>query len=90
MRASILGRAILIVLPSILSGCDAFFPRYAAEVGYYQGGETKWDLWGDFSNLDECRDAAISRYNFYAATNRAHAWSCLLKNGKGGFTSRHR
>lgn len=66
--------------------------RYAAEVGYYRGTEVAWDLWGDFSSLDGCRQEAIARYNFYAVEQRGrgHSWSCLLKNGKGGYTSRHR
>lgn len=65
--------------------------RYAAEVGYYRGSDIEWDLWGDFSSLDDCRSAAVFRYNFYVEqNNRAYAWSCLLKNSKGGYESRHR
>jgi hypothetical protein len=75
-----------------LAGCDWFSPsRYAAEVGYYAGREVAWDLWGDFDDLDTCRSAAIARFNYYAAqNNRGYTWSCLLKNGKGGYVSRHR
>lgn len=74
-----------------IPGCDGWTKRYAAEVGYYQGTEVAWDLWGDYTSLDECRDAAISRYNFYVSQNqRGYTWSCLEKNGKGGYASRHR
>lgn len=75
-----------------MTGCDALVAeRYSAEVGYYQGESVGWDLWGDFESLDECRSAAIARYNHYVAQNRrGYSWSCLLKNGKGSFTSRHR
>jgi hypothetical protein len=73
-----------------LAGCDYLSQKYAAEVGYYHGGEVAWDLWGDFKSLDECRDAAIARYNFYVSEKRGYSWSCLLKNGNGGYTSRHR
>lgn len=65
--------------------------RYAAEVGYYRGTDIAWDLWGDFKSLDDCRSAAIFRYNFYVEQNdRAYTWSCLLKNARGGYESRHR
>jgi hypothetical protein len=80
----------LLALP--LAGCDLASPeRYAAEVGYYHGEQIAWDLWGDFPSLDECRNAAIARFNVYAADNsRGYTWSCLLKNRKGGYASRHR
>lgn len=72
-----------------MPGCAS--SRYAAEVGYYQGDSISWDLWGDYASLEECRSAAIGRYNFYFAQNqRAYTWSCLEKNGKGGYASRHR
>lgn len=65
--------------------------HYAAEVGYYRGQTVAWDLWGDFTDLDECRSAAINRYNFYSGDNqRGYTWSCLEKDGKGGYTTRHR
>lgn len=65
--------------------------HYVAEVGYYQGDQVAWDLWGDFTDLDECRNAAIGRYNYYYVQNqRAYTWSCLEKNGKGGYSTRHR
>lgn len=64
--------------------------RYAAEVGYYHGGEVKWDLWGDYKSLDECRDEAMDRFNIYADQKRGYSWSCLLKNADGGYESRHR
>ena len=75
-----------------LSGCGWFqTKRYAAEVGYYAGYEVAWDLWGDYESLDECREAAIARYNDYVAKrSRAYSWSCLLKDGKGGFVERYR
>lgn len=71
-----------------LAGCGE---NYAAEVGYRAGTETRWDIWGDFTSLEECQNAAIARYNFYFADNRrAVSWSCLKKNGSGGYASRHR
>lgn len=73
----------------LLSGCS-FGEEYAAEVGYYSGGEIAWEIWGDFGSLDECRTAAIDRYNFYFSENRAYSWACLLKDGDGGYESRHR
>lgn len=76
-----------------LAACDVFGQsRYAAEVGYYRGEEVAWDLWGDFTTLDECKSQAIARYNFYAVQQhgRGHSWSCLLKNANGGYESRHR
>jgi hypothetical protein len=80
------------LLALFLAACDQIAPeRYAAEVGYYHGNEIAWDLWGDYLTLDECRNAAIARFNVYAAqNNRGYSWSCLLKNGKGGYASRHR
>jgi hypothetical protein len=81
----------LILALMYFSGWGFFAKHYAAEVGYYQGKEIAWDLWGDFTSLDECRNEAIGRYNLYYAQNqRAYTWSCLEKNGKGGYTSRHR
>ncbi len=75
----------------LLAGCDWLWPeRYAAEVGYYARGQVAWELWGDFATLEECRNAAIAVYDAHAIANRAHTWSCLLKNGDGGYTSRHR
>ncbi len=71
-----------------LSGCIG--SKYAAEVGYKSGGETKWDIWGSYSSLDDCRNAAIARYNQYFQENRAVSWACLKKNGEGGYKSRHR
>jgi len=74
-----------------MPSCDFWRKHYAAEVGYYQGTEVAWDLWGDYTTLDECRDAAISRYNFYYAQNRReYTWSCLEKNGNGGYANRSR
>lgn len=68
----------------------AWSERYAAEVGHHHDGQVKWEIWGDFATLGECRSAAIAAYNNHVAKRRAHSWSCLLKNGKGGYTSRHR
>lgn len=75
----------LLVCLMFLVGCD-FGPtkRYAAEVGYYHGGDLRLDLWGDFLTLEECRDAAIGRINIYFAQQRAQSWSRLLKNVKSG------
>lgn len=81
-------RILLVVAVVALVGCD----RYAAEVGYKAGEETKWSIWGDFDSLDRCREAAIAQYNQYSSqgTGRAVSWACLLKNSSGGYESRHR
>lgn len=81
-------RVLLVVATVALAGCD----RYAAEVGYKAGEETKWNIWGDFDSLDGCRDAAIAQFNYYNSqgTGRAVSWACLLKSSDGGYESRHR
>jgi hypothetical protein len=81
-------RLLLVLAVLALVGCD----RYAAEVGYKAGEETKWNIWGDFDSLDRCREAAIAQYNQYNSqgTGRAVSWACLLKNSSGGYESRHR
>jgi hypothetical protein len=78
-----------------LAGCDnlpSIGGRYAAEVGYYQGEKQAWDIWGEFGSLDECRAAAIARFNSYNAQSpgRAFSWACLKKNRDGSYESRHR
>src|SRR5215207_3575409 len=82
-------RLTLTALTFTLAGCDSFGEKYAAEVGYRAGGEIKWEIWGDYASLDECRNAAIPRYNHYWADNRrATSWACLKKNRSGGYESR--
>lgn len=73
-----------------LVGCIS--DEYAAEVGYRKGDSVVWDVWGDFDSLDECRKAAIFRYNVlnFDSPGRATSWACLLKDRNGGFESRHR
>ena len=56
-------RLTLTALTFTLGGCDSFGEKYAAEVGYRAGEEIKWEIWGDYASLDECRNAAIARYN---------------------------
>jgi hypothetical protein len=72
----------------LLLGCS----RYDAEVGYYQDESKKWDIWGDFSSLEECKGAAIARFNYYNRDQdgRAFSWACLKKNMSGDYESRHR
>lgn len=72
----------------ILSGCS----RYDAEVGYYKDGEERFDVWGNFSSLDECKDAAIYRYHSYNYNKEgsAFSWACLKKNRSGGYEKRLR
>lgn len=86
--------AVIVLLSAAIFGfpfsCGDIFDRYAAEVGHYDGSEIKWESWGDFSSLDDCRAAAIGLYNRYYRDGRAYTWSCLLKNGNGGYVSRHR
>ena len=84
-KRRLLLRLTVLVVVFLLLGCS----RYDAEVGYYEGESEKWDIWGDFSSLEECRDAAIARYNYYYRQGRAFTWSCLKKNN-GGYESRHR
>jgi hypothetical protein len=82
-------RIILVsIIVVLLVGCS----RYDAEVGYYEGGSEKWETWGDFRSLDECRDAAIARFDRYnqVRDGRAFSWSCLKKGTDGGYESRHR
>jgi hypothetical protein len=79
---------VVLVARLFLSGCIG--EKYAAEVGYFQDGETKFKVWGDFTSLEDYRAAATARYNFYFKENHAQSWSCLKKNGKGGYASRHR
>jgi hypothetical protein len=76
----------------LVSGCGPLGSTYAAEVGHYEGNEVKWAVWGDFASLDECRDAAISRFNSYnqVSPGRATSWACLKKSRNGGYESRHR
>jgi hypothetical protein len=80
---------------------DGLSPRYAAEVGFCRETSREppgrcedepydWDVWGDFHTLNECQSIATSKYNEYWKLGRAYSWACLLKNGKGGYTSRHR
>lgn len=85
VRAALLLTAVAALM---LTGCD----KYAAEVGYKAGEETKWNIWGDFDSLDRCRDAAIAQYNDYNSqgAGRAVSWACLLKSSDGGYASRHR
>ncbi|MTH62551.1 hypothetical protein [Paracoccus litorisediminis] len=80
---------LFLLIPLLLSAC-IFDDRYAAEVGYFEGEDIRWEVWGDFETLEDCQDAAITRYNFYAADKRAQSWSCLKKNSDGGYESRHR
>ena len=90
MHNTLRARTFLLVMMGLLtlSGCD----RYAAEVGYKAGEETKWNIWGDFDSLDRCREAAIAQYNHYNSqgSGRAVSWACLLKSGDDGYESRHR
>jgi hypothetical protein len=88
-----MGRASKIIVVGFcltLAGCGDGAKRYAAEVGYHRGNEIAWEIWGDFTSLVECRDAAIARYNYFASEQKAYSWSCLLKNDSGGYASRHR
>jgi uncharacterized protein YceK len=74
---------------ALLAGCSSPFDKYAAEVGYYQGTETRWEIWGEM-DLEACKAAAIARYNFYFADRRAVSWACLKLGRDGSYLSRHR
>jgi hypothetical protein len=84
----------VVVLCTVLAGCDglSFGSTYAAEVGYYEGSEVKWEVWGDFGSLDACRSAAIARFNQHnqQSSGKATSWACLKKSGDGGYEGRHR
>lgn len=85
--------AILAAL--VLTGCDGvpfFGSRYAYEVGYYEAGKERWEIEGDFGNLDECKSSAMAVYNLHAAQRPGSviSWACLKKNSDGGYESRHR
>lgn len=81
-----------LLLVSII--CSSFLgcSKYDAEVGYYEDDSKRWDIWGDFSSLEECSGAAIARYNYYnrEQPGRAFSWACLKKNMNGDYKSRHR
>ncbi len=83
--------ASLLVLMPLIVGC-VFGSKYAVEIGYYEGGTEQWNIYGDYSSLDECRDAAIAQFNNVNSRNpgRAFSWACLKKNSDGGYESRHR
>jgi hypothetical protein len=87
---------LVAIVVAVLYACDQPIPfvgaKYAAEVGYHRGTEQQWDVWGDFDSLDDCRDAAVSRFNALNrdSASRAISWSCLKKNRSGGYESRHR
>lgn len=76
---------------ALLAGCE-FGGKYAAEIGWREGGAEKWNVSGDFSSLDECRAAAITEFNSINARNsgQAFSWACLKKNSDGSYESRHR
>lgn len=84
-----------IIVLVTMSGCDGvpyLGGTYAAEVGYYEGGGQKWEIYGDYKTLDACREEAISRFNAHNSRSpgRAFSWACLKKNNDGGYESRHR
>lgn len=76
---------------ALLSGCD-FGSRYASEIGWREGGSEKWDITRDFGSLDDCRSAAVARFNSINARNpgQAFSWACLKTNSDGSYESRHR
>lgn len=83
------------LIPLLLAGCDGlpfFGNRYAYEVGYYEKGQPRWEVSGDFASLDECRASATAVYNTHAVARPGSviSWACLKKNGEGGYASRHR
>ncbi len=88
-------RALLIPAICVASimgaGCD-LGSKYAAEVGWRENGSEKWNISGDFDSLDDCRSAAIAKFNSINARNpgQAFSWACLKKNSSGGYQSRHR
>lgn len=76
----------------LLTACGPLGSTYAAEVGYYEGDQVKWEIWGNYASLDECRGSAIAKFNYYnqASPGRATSWACLKRNRSGGYESRHR
>jgi hypothetical protein len=75
----------------LLAACN-LFSTYAAEVGYHAGEDVKWEIWGDFRSFDDCRSAAMARFNEinHESPRRAVSWACLKKSSDGGYESRHR
>lgn len=58
-------------------------PSYMAEVGYYEGRETKWHI-GRPTTREECTREAIGMFNRMNEedSGRAFSWACLY--GYGG------
>jgi len=52
-------RLLLMTAALLIGGCS----NYDAEIGYFDGSQRRFDYWGNFSSLDDCRDAAIGRFN---------------------------
>jgi hypothetical protein len=72
-----LKRKLAVAATVVLTVVGCIGDEYAAEVGYKAGSDTKWEIWGNFSSLDQCRDAAIARYRTYEQQGRAVSWACL-------------
>lgn len=93
---------VCVVLSMLVTAGALLTPtqRYAAEVGYCKEPRDThgycheeplvWDIWGEFPTLSDCRSAATSRYGELWRSGQAHDWSCLLKNGQGGYASRYK
>ena len=84
---------LLVATVALAGGCNlSIGSEYAAEVGYYRGEAQEWDIWGAFNSLEDCRAAAIERFNSLnrESPGRAFSWACLKKNSGGGYDSRHR
>jgi hypothetical protein len=75
----------LIVLLLVIAGiyyAASDSTAYRAEVGYYEGSDTKWWYGGD-TDREACTAEAIGFFNRKNAGNpgRAFSWSCLVVKG---------
>ena len=84
--------AVLGALAAIgLAGCARDQVHYAAEVGYYnENRAVEWDVFGDFTSFDTCKEQAVALYTVYQTRGREFSWACLLKNEEGGYSGRFR
>ena len=74
----------------LLAACAAR-EEYAVELGFYQDGKLRWDIYGSYGSFEECREAALARHEIYVRQDRAFSWACLLKDPEtGGFSHRYR
>ena len=91
-RIATTAAGLLLCIGTACDGVPLLGAKYAVEIGYYEGASEKWEIAGDYSSLDECRDAAMAKFSAYnsRSAGRAYSWACLKKSSSGGYESRHR